>query len=138
MPVPDIRVSRWRQDWFWALLLIAFVFIAYAQVFRAGFIWDDESHLTQNPCVDRAARLEGNLDHDASSLLSASSDDVLGAAQVCRPKSAAIPRSNVLFHAVSAILLWRVLQTTSSPRRVARRCTLGFAPGNGAIRRVGY
>ena len=51
MPVREIRVSFWRRDWFWALLLIAFVFIAYAQVFRADFIWDDESHLTRNPCV---------------------------------------------------------------------------------------
>ena len=51
MPLRDIRVSLWRRDWFWALLLIAFVFIAYTQVFRAGFIWDDESHLTRNPCV---------------------------------------------------------------------------------------
>src|SRR5262249_59107018 len=29
----------------------ALVFVAYAQVFRAGFFWDDESHLTRNPCV---------------------------------------------------------------------------------------
>jgi tetratricopeptide (TPR) repeat protein len=40
-----------RRDWLWALFLIAFVFIAYARVFQAGFIWDDESHLTQNPCI---------------------------------------------------------------------------------------
>ncbi len=51
MPVREVRVSLWRRDWFWALLLIAFVFIAYAQVFRADFVWDDESHLTRNPCV---------------------------------------------------------------------------------------
>ena len=93
MPVREIRVSFWRRDWFWALLLIAFVFIARTQVFRAGFIWDDESHLTQNPCVVGPLGLRGNLDYDASGLLSARPDDVLGAAQVCRPKPAAIPRS---------------------------------------------
>ena len=51
MPVREIRVSLWRREWVWALLLIALVFAAYPQVFRAGFIWDDESHLTRNPCV---------------------------------------------------------------------------------------
>ena len=51
MPAHEVRVSLWRRDWFWALLLIAFVFIAYARVFRADFVWDDESHLTRNPCV---------------------------------------------------------------------------------------
>ena len=25
--------------------------MSYAQVFNAGFIWDDESHLTRNPCI---------------------------------------------------------------------------------------
>jgi tetratricopeptide (TPR) repeat protein len=40
-----------RQSWLWGLLLVGLVFIAYARVFSAGFIWDDESHLTQNPCI---------------------------------------------------------------------------------------
>src|SRR5947208_16071324 len=45
-------MSSFRQrNWLCALLLIALVFIAYARVFSAGFIWDDESHLTQNPCI---------------------------------------------------------------------------------------
>jgi len=26
-------------------------FYTYTRVFNAGFIWDDESHLTQNPCI---------------------------------------------------------------------------------------
>jgi protein O-mannosyl-transferase len=45
-----VRFSE-RRPWLWGLLLIAFVFIAYAPVFHAGFIWDDESHLTLNPCI---------------------------------------------------------------------------------------
>ena len=42
---------HWRREWLWAFLLIALVFVSYAQVFNAGFIWDDESHLTRNPCI---------------------------------------------------------------------------------------
>ncbi len=45
------RSPFWEADWFWGLLLVAFVFTAYIRVFHAGFIWDDESHLTHNPCV---------------------------------------------------------------------------------------
>ena len=41
----------WRRAWLWAVLLVVLVFAAYARVFHAGFIWDDESHLTQNPCI---------------------------------------------------------------------------------------
>ena len=40
-----------QRDWLWGFLLIALVFIAYVRVFNAGFIWDDESHLTRNPCI---------------------------------------------------------------------------------------
>ena len=44
-------VRSFGRDWLWVLLLIACVFIAYLPVFHAGFIWDDESHLTRNPCI---------------------------------------------------------------------------------------
>jgi tetratricopeptide (TPR) repeat protein len=47
----DARRPLWQQTWLLTLLLIALVFIAYARVLDAGFIWDDESHLTQNPCI---------------------------------------------------------------------------------------
>jgi protein O-mannosyl-transferase len=41
----------WQQTWLGALLLSVLVFVCYARVINAGFIWDDESHLTQNPCI---------------------------------------------------------------------------------------
>lgn len=31
--------------------LIALLLAVYARVWRAGFIWDDEMHLTENPCI---------------------------------------------------------------------------------------
>src|SRR5213075_2651749 len=39
------------RNWLWGFVLIGLVCVAYARVFNAGFIWDDESHLTQNPCI---------------------------------------------------------------------------------------
>src|ERR1051325_89795 len=38
-------------QWFAATLLIALVLLTYLRVPHAGFIWDDESHLTENPAV---------------------------------------------------------------------------------------
>ncbi len=32
-------------------VLMALVGIAYAPVWNAGFIWDDDAHLTENPCI---------------------------------------------------------------------------------------
>src|SRR5882762_236128 len=48
---PDLERPSWQRGWLWAFLLIALVFVSYARVFNADFIWDDESHLTRNPCV---------------------------------------------------------------------------------------
>jgi tetratricopeptide (TPR) repeat protein len=46
----ELKFSEQRK-WIWGLLLIALVVIAYSRVFNAGFIWDDDRHLTRNPCV---------------------------------------------------------------------------------------
>ena len=86
----------------------------------------------------RPARPEGNLDYCASGLLSAGADDLLGSAQVCRPKSVAIsPSQRVIARRLSHFALARP-ETTPSARRVARRCTVGFAPCDGAIGRLDY
>src|SRR5439155_6404609 len=53
-PFSELRNARrpfFQREWLWTLLLIALVFAAYVRVFNAGFLWDDESHLTQNPCI---------------------------------------------------------------------------------------
>ena len=110
MPVREIRVSFWRRDWFWALLLIAFVFIAYAQVFRAGFIWDDESHLTQNPCVVGPLGLKEVWTTTQAVYYPL----VLTTFWVLHKFFGLNPLPyhlvNIFFHAASAILLWRILR----------------------------
>ncbi len=40
-----------NRDWFWGLLLMAAVFLAYQPVWSAGYVWDDDGRLTANPCI---------------------------------------------------------------------------------------
>src|SRR6516162_1219955 len=40
-----------RRDWLLGLILILFVILAYTPVWKAGFVWDDETILTANPCI---------------------------------------------------------------------------------------
>ena len=40
-----------NRDWLWAMVLILSVVIVYQPVWYAGFIWDDDKHLTANPCI---------------------------------------------------------------------------------------
>ncbi len=37
--------------WLLAILLALLAFVAYTPVFRAGFVWDDDDHLTANPTM---------------------------------------------------------------------------------------
>jgi tetratricopeptide (TPR) repeat protein len=108
--VRKIRVPFWRQAWFWALLLIALVFIAYARVFSAGFIWDDESHLTRNPCVIGPFGLK-EIWTTAQAVYY---PFVLTTFWMLHKFVGLNPLPyhllNVLLHAASAVLLWRILQ----------------------------
>jgi protein O-mannosyl-transferase len=110
VPVREINVALWRRNWFWALVLIAFVFIAYSQVFRAGFIWDDESHLTRNLCVVGPLGLKEIW----TSTQAVYYPLVLTTFWVLHKVVGLNPLPyhllNVLLHTASAILLWRLLQ----------------------------
>ena len=110
MQVREIRVSLWRRDWFWALLLIAFVFIAYIQVFRAGFLWDDESHLTQNPCVVGPLGLKEIWTTTQAVYYPLVLTMFWALHKFFGLNPLPYHLLNISFHVASAMLLWRILQ----------------------------
>ena len=85
----------------------------------------------------RPARAEGNLDQHASSLLSAGADDLLGAAQIRRLTSIPVSHAKRIdTRGISGVALARP-STTRGKWRMAGRGTLGAAPRDGAISRLG-
>jgi protein O-mannosyl-transferase len=110
VPAREISVLLWRRNWFWALVLIAFVFIAYSQVFRAGFIWDDESHLTRNPCVVGPLGLKEIWTTTQAVYYPLVLTTFWVLHNVVGLNPLAYHLLNVLLHAASAILLWRLLR----------------------------
>jgi protein O-mannosyl-transferase len=110
VPVRETRVPFWRRDWFWALLLVAFVFVAYAQIFRADFIWDDESHLTQNPCVVGPLGLKEIWTTTQAVYYPLVLTTFWALHKIVGLNPLPYHALNVSLHAVSAILLWRVLR----------------------------
>ena len=110
MPVHEVRVSLWRRDWFWALLLIAFVLIAYARVFRADFIWDDESHLTRNPCVIGPLGLKEIWTTARAVYYPLVLTTFWTLHKFVGLNPFPYHLLNILLHSASAVLLWRILQ----------------------------
>jgi protein O-mannosyl-transferase len=91
-------------------VLIGLVCVAYVQVFNAGFIWDDESHLTQNPCVVGPLGLKEVW----TSARAIYYPLVLTTFWTLHKFVGLSPWPyhllNVLLHAGSAVLLWQVLR----------------------------
>jgi tetratricopeptide (TPR) repeat protein len=109
MTFGETPVVRWWVRLVGAILLLLLVFLAYARVGAAGFIWDDESHLTQNPCVIGPLGL-ADIWTSASAVyypLVLTTFWILHHFVGLNP----LPYHllNVAFHAASALLLWRVL-----------------------------
>ncbi len=48
-PAPETHFAR--RPWLLALVLVVVTFAAYQPTWHAGFIWDDDDHLTANPAM---------------------------------------------------------------------------------------
>ncbi len=46
-----IAISRANRPWFLASVIVIVTFLAYQPAWRAGFVWDDDHHLTDNPAM---------------------------------------------------------------------------------------
>src|SRR6266481_8236018 len=100
----------WKRTSFRTLVIVLLVFAAHSPALRAGFIWDDADHLTQNPCV------VGPLGFKEIWITTQAVyyPLVLTAFWALHKFFGLNPLPyhllNILLHAASAILLWRVLQ----------------------------
>jgi tetratricopeptide (TPR) repeat protein len=107
---PGTPAPAWTgRDWMWALALALGVLLIYSPVWGAGFIWDDDLVLTRNPVIVGPLGLNeiwttSNADICPFTLTTFWVEHALwGLAPV------SYHVVNVLFHAASAVVLWRVL-----------------------------
>jgi protein O-mannosyl-transferase len=92
------------------LVLIGLVCVAYVQVFNAGFIWDDESHLTQNPCIVGPLGLKEVWTSGRAIYYPLVLTTFWTLHKFVGLSPWPYHLLNVLLHAGSAVLLWRVLR----------------------------
>jgi tetratricopeptide (TPR) repeat protein len=103
--------SWFRRDWLLELILILFVIVAYTPVWRAGFVWDDATHLTVNPCIVGPLGLKEIWTTSAADIcpLTFTTFWVEHALWGLGPLPYHLV--NVLLHAACAVLLWEVLRS---------------------------
>ncbi len=127
----DFLPSSWRHDWLLGLFLVAVTIIAYQPVWHCGFIWDDNEFVTDNPVIkstDGLCRL----------WFTASTPDYYPMTssmlwlewRIWANHPLGYHLVNVLLHAFSAVLLWRVLQCLRIPGAMLAAALFALHPVN--------
>jgi len=110
------RLPSWlRRDWLFGLILVFAVILVYQPVWHAGFIWDDEGHVTANPCIIGPLGLKEIWTTSAGQFFPL----VLTAFWVEHALWGLNPLGyhlvNVFMHGACAVVLWRVLRGLQMP-----------------------
>ena len=112
-PRRDLKNERRKPKALWAVLcavLVLAIVIAYRHVWQAGFIWDDDAHLTKNLCIVGPIGFKGIWTTAAATYypLVLTSFWLQHALWGLNPLLYHLV--NVAMHAACAILLWQVLR----------------------------
>ena len=96
--------------WLLVAVLVVLVLAAYAPAIHCGFIWDDEAHLTQNPCVIGPLGLKEIWTSTRAVYYPLVLTTFWALHKFVGLAPWAYHALNIVLHAASAVLLWRVLR----------------------------
>lgn len=111
--MPKAHPRLGSNDWVAGLILVSAVLIAYGRVAHAGYIWDDDMHLTQNPCIIGPLGLKEIWTTRAARLCPLTLTTFWVEHSLWGLNPLPFHGVNVLLHAASALVLWRVLRSLS-------------------------
>ena len=98
------------KDWLFVIALIAAVFLAYQPVWHAGFIWDDDTFLFNNPLIKLPDGLyQFWFTTKAPDFFPLTSTTLWLEWRLWGMNPLGYHIVNVLLHALSTVLIWRVL-----------------------------
>ena len=103
------------RDWLWALLLLLGIFFAYSPVWWAGYIWDDDLHLTSNLCIIGPYGLKEIWTTNAARICPLVLTTFWFEHALWGLAPLPYHIVNVLMHGAGAIVLWRVLRRLQVP-----------------------
>ena len=102
--------------WLWGLFLVGAVIIAYQPVWQAGFIWDDDTFLVNNPLIKQANGLyQFWFTTKAPDYFPLTSTTLWLEWRLWGMNPLGYHAVNVLLHALSTVLIWRVLARLKIP-----------------------
>ena len=107
--------SLFKDDHFWALALVVMVVVAYLPVFSAGYIWDDDTMLTGNPCIAGPLGLKEIWTSEQADICPFMLTTFWVEHKLWGMAPMPYHLVNVLMHAGNAVLLWQILRRLKVP-----------------------
>jgi tetratricopeptide (TPR) repeat protein len=103
------------SDWVWGLILLLAVILVYTPVWWAGYVWDDDVHLTANPCIIGPLGLKEIWTTHAADVCPLTLTTFWAEHKLWGLAPLPYHLVNILLHGACAILLWRVLRGLQVP-----------------------
>jgi len=103
------------REWPWGLILLLAVLVTYSPVWSAGYFWDDQGHLTENPCIVGPLGLKQIWTTQAASICPLTLTTFWVEHKLWGLAPLPYHLVNVFLHAACAILLWQVLRSLRVP-----------------------
>src|SRR5947207_7834780 len=104
------------SPWLCGLLLVAVTVMAYLRMWQAGFIWDDNSFLTENPLIGaRDGLYQFWCTTAAPDYFPLTSSTLWVEWRLWGRNPLGYHLVNVMLHGLSAVLWWRVLKRLKIP-----------------------
>ena len=98
-----------RRDWWLSLALLGALLLVYYPALSGGFIWDDDAHLTANPCIVGPLGLSDVWTSAHARICPLVQTTFWLEYQLWGLNPLPYHLVNVLMHAAAAMVLWRVL-----------------------------
>lgn len=123
------RDAAVRFDWRIAALIAGAVCIAYLPSLSNGFVWDDDRFLTDNPLIHAADGLRRFwLSTEAPDYFPLTSTTLWIEWRLWGMRAAGYHATNILLHAGSSLLLWRIFLRLRHPAAVLAALLFALHP----------
>lgn len=122
--------SQGGADWLLALVLVAAVFLAYQPAWHGDFLWDDDTHLTNNPVLQPGGLIQTWIPGNYASYWPLTYTVYRLEFEAWGLNPLGYHLVNIALHALSALMLWRILARLRVPGGLFAAAIFALHPVN--------